>query len=56
MLVPGAFPGVPSYRVPEGLAMPAVGARVAVPFGPKLVTAVVSDLAPPPAPEGVRER
>jgi primosomal protein N' len=36
--------------------MPLVGARVAVPFGPKLVTAVVSDLAPPPAPEGVKER
>ncbi len=56
LLVPNRFPGLPSYRVPEETASPAVGARVAAPFGSRLVTGVVAALDPPPPPEGTQER
>ncbi len=56
VVVPGGFPGVPSYRIPEGGEVPAIGARVAVPFGPKLLTGIAADLAPEALAEGTVER
>jgi primosomal protein N' (replication factor Y) len=42
-----------TYSVPAGAAPPAVGARVVVPLGSRVVTGIVVDLAVPPA--GVEE-
>ena len=36
-----------TYRVPDGISPPAVGARVVVPLGSRLVTGIVVDAAPP---------
>ncbi|MGE5345270.1 MAG: primosomal protein N' [Acidithiobacillales bacterium] len=56
LLVPAAFPGLPTYRLPGESPLPAVGARVAAPFGSRLLTGVVASLDPPPLPEGTEER
>jgi primosomal protein N' (replication factor Y) len=56
VLVPGGFPGVPSYRIPYGGEAPVIGARVAVPFGARVLTGVAADLAPEPLAEGTVER
>ena len=56
LLLPNRFPGLPSYRLPDDAGEPAVGARVAAPFGSALVTGLVADRDPPPAPEGTAER
>jgi len=55
LVVPNRFPGVPSYRLPDGLDAP-VGARVAAPFGSGLVTGIVAAHDPPAAPDGTVER
>ena len=56
LLVPSGFPGLPTYRLPEGIPPPPVGARVAAPFGSRLLTGIVTSLDPPPAPDGTEER
>lgn len=56
VLVPSGFPGVPTYLVPPGLDVPSVGARVAVPFGTRLLAGVVADTSAAPPPEGTEER
>jgi len=56
LLVPNRFPGLPSYRLPEDVPAPPVGARVAAPFGSRLVTGIVAAADPPPSPEGTEER
>ncbi len=56
LLVPGGFPGLPTYRLPGGIPDPPIGARVAAPFGSRLLTGVVASLDPPPPPEGTEER
>jgi primosomal protein N' (replication factor Y) (superfamily II helicase) len=55
LIVPNRFPGLPSYRLPEGAEAP-VGARVAAPFGPALVTGIVAGNDPEPPPAGTAER
>lgn len=56
VVVPGGFPGLPTYRVPA--AMPALvpGARVAVPFGTRVLAGVVAEVEPAPPPAGTVER
>ena len=39
--VPVPFLGELTYRVPEGMAVPAIGARVRVPLGPRVITGCV---------------
>ncbi len=56
VLVPSGLPSLATYRVPSETSSPAVGTRVAVPFGPKLLTGIVASLDPPPPPEGRTER
>lgn len=56
LLVPNAFPGIPSYRLPEETPVPPIGARVAAPFGTRVLTGIVAQLDPPAAPEGTVER
>jgi primosomal protein N' (replication factor Y) len=56
LLVPSGFPGLPSYRLPDDAPPPVVGARVAAPFGSRLLTGIVASLEPAPAPEGTEER
>jgi primosomal protein N' (replication factor Y) len=56
LLVPAGFPGLPTYRLPDDTPPPPVGARVAAPFGTRLLTGVVASIDPPPPPEGTAER
>ncbi len=45
-----------TYRVPEGWPAPVAGARVDVPLGPRRLTGIVVDPAPPDPPAGMRLR
>ncbi len=56
VLLPTGFPGLATYLLAPDMQAPAAGTRVAVPFGTKLLTGLVSpgDAAPPP--DGTAER
>lgn len=56
VLLPGGFPTLATYRVPPEMPAPAPGARVAAPFGSRLLTGVVAPGEAPPLPEGTTER
>ncbi|HEV8268600.1 MAG TPA: aminotransferase class III-fold pyridoxal phosphate-dependent enzyme, partial [Thermoanaerobaculia bacterium] len=58
VLVPNGFPSIPTYLLPDELDAdpPAVGVRVAAPWGARLVTGVLAAFDPPAAPEGTVER
>ncbi|MDX9736166.1 MAG: primosomal protein N', partial [Thermoanaerobaculia bacterium] len=52
VLLPTGFPGLATYLIPSEQPLPPAGARVAVPFGPRLLTGLVVPGEPDPAPEG----
>lgn len=56
VLVPNGFPGLPSYRMPADSVATPIGARLAVPFGGRMLTGVLAGLEPPLLPEGTVER
>ena len=53
--VPVPFLDLLTYRVPESMITPAVGARVRVPLGTRVVTGVVVETAMPPADVELRD-
>ncbi|MHB1047789.1 MAG: primosomal protein N' family DNA-binding protein, partial [Thermoanaerobaculia bacterium] len=52
VLLPTGFPGLATYLLPSELPLPPAGARVAVPFGPRLLAGVVVPGEPGPTPDG----
>ncbi len=56
VLTPTGFPGLPVYRLPDDLPDPPVGARLAVPFGSRVVTGLRAPGVPDPLPPGTVER
>ncbi len=52
VLLPTGFPGLATYLLPSELPLPPSGARVAVPFGPRLLAGVVVPGEPTPPPDG----
>lgn len=52
VLLPTGFPGLATYLLPSELPLPPAGARVAVPFGPRLLAGVVVPGEPAPPPDG----
>ena len=51
VVVPNGFPGIPTYRLPASLS-PRPGARVAVPFGNRVVTGIAVEGEPEPLAAG----
>ena len=56
VLLPTGFPAVATYVLAPDQPSPPAGARVAVPFGTRLLTGIVVPGEAPPAPEGTVER
>ena len=56
VLVPNAFPGLPTYGLPAGMEGPAAGSRVVVPFGNRVLTGIALGKEPDPLPEGTALR
>jgi len=56
VLLPTGFPELATYLLAPEMPRPPAGARVAAPFGTRLLTGVVAPGEPPPAPEGTVER
>lgn len=56
VLLPTGFPALATYLLPPDLPAPEAGARVAVPFGTRLLTGVIAPGEAPAPPEGATER
>lgn len=56
VLLPTGFPQLATYLLAPDMPVPRAGARVAAPFGNRLLTGVVASAEAPPAPEGTAER
>lgn len=56
VLLPTGFPKLATYLLAPEMETPPVGARVAAPFGPKLLTGLVAQPDALPPPEGTAER
>lgn len=56
VLLPTGFPQLATYLLAPEMPLPRAGVRVAVPFGPRLLTGLVAPAEAPPVPEGAAER
>lgn len=56
VLLPNGFPRLATYLLAPEMPTPRVGVRVAVPFGPRLLTGLVAPGDAAPVPDGATER